>query len=85
MARSRHPNKHIEAAVKHAEALGWRFVKASARAHAWGYLYCPLQTRMGCKVTVYSTPRAPESHAKDIRREVDGCPHAGSSEQGEGN
>jgi uncharacterized protein YjbI with pentapeptide repeats len=29
----------------------------------------------GCRRTVYSTPRKPEGHAKDIRRAVDHCPH----------
>jgi hypothetical protein len=34
MARPRHPNKEIEAAVAHAETLGWRVVPISG--HAWG-------------------------------------------------
>jgi hypothetical protein len=84
MAWPRYSNKHIEAAVKHAESLHWRLVKASAHAHSWGYLLSP-QTRMGCELTVYSTPRVPENHAKDIRREVDGRPHTGANEQGEDN
>ena len=29
----------------------------------------------GCTRAVYSTPRSPEDHAKDIRRAVDRCPH----------
>ncbi|HMC88423.1 MAG TPA: hypothetical protein VKI17_02700, partial [Gemmataceae bacterium] len=41
----------------------------------WGRLYCPAQTRGGCIVTVYSTPRVPENHARYIRRRVDACPH----------
>ena len=39
MAKPRHPNKEIEAAVAHAAALGWRMVPISG--HAWGRLYCP--------------------------------------------
>jgi hypothetical protein len=71
--RPRHPNKHIEAAVQYAESLGWRLIKG--QGHRWGVLYCPHAERGGCKVPVYSTPRVPENHAKDIRRSVNGCPH----------
>ena len=70
-----HPNKHIRAAVECAEINGWLVVKANARAHIWGRIYCPLQNREGCAKAVYSTPRSPEDHAKDIRRAVDRCPH----------
>ncbi len=71
--RARHPNKNIEAAVAYAEGLGWR-VEISG-GHAWGRLFCPLRSREGCKVSVYSTPKNPENHARHIRREVDLCEH----------
>jgi len=70
-----HPNKHIREAVDHAVTNGWRLVKSGPRAHAWGRLYCPVQTRGGCIITVYSTPRVPENHAGYIRRRVQACPH----------
>jgi hypothetical protein len=73
MSRPRHPNKHIEQAIQYAEGLGWR-VEIS-HGHAWGFLLCPLQTRDGCIVPVYSTPRVPEWHARKIRNEVDNCGH----------
>ena len=73
MARPRHPNKHIERAVQYAEALGWRL--EISNGHAWGRLFCPLTTREGCIVSVWSTPHKPENHARHIRREVDLCPH----------
>lgn len=69
MARPRHPNKSIEQAVRYAESLGWR-VEIS-HGHCWGHLLCPLSTREGCIVGVYSTPRNPESHARNIRHAVD--------------
>ena len=72
-----HPNKHIREAIRYAEGIGWRATKARAAAHVWGQLLCPLQTREGCIVRVYSTPRNPENHAKRIRSEVDKCRHAG--------
>jgi hypothetical protein len=71
--RPRHTNKHIEAAVQHAESLGWRLVKG--QGHAWGTLYCPLASREGCKIRIYSTPRNPEGHARQISRDVDSCAH----------
>jgi hypothetical protein len=73
-----HPNKHIKhirAAVDYALGRGWTLRKSSSRAHLWGRLYCPLRTRDGCAKAVYSTPKNPEDHAKDLRRAVDRCPH----------
>lgn len=74
MARPRHPDKHIEAAVQYAESRGWR-VQVS-NGHAWGRLFCPDGTPAGCIISVWSTPRKPQNHARHIRREVDRCPHA---------
>lgn len=73
MSRPRHPNKHIERAVKYAESLGWRVEMSSG--HAWGFLLCPESTREGCIVGAWSTPRNPENHARKITRDVDLCPH----------
>ncbi|RLS50720.1 MAG: hypothetical protein DWH88_00340 [Planctomycetota bacterium] len=74
MARPRHPNAHIEAAVRHGETLGWRV--ALSNGHAWGRLFCPLETRDRCIVLVCSTPRVPENHARQIRRALDSCGHS---------
>jgi hypothetical protein len=73
MSRPRHPNKHIEAAIQHAESLGWRVQLSSG--HAWGKLFCPHRARGSCIISVWSTPRSPENHARQIRRAVDRCPH----------
>jgi hypothetical protein len=43
-----HPNKHIREAIEYAEQRGWEFVKAGARAHSFGALYCPHRERDGC-------------------------------------
>lgn len=72
MARPRHPNKEIEAAVQWAEARGW--VVHMSTGHAWGRLYCPFSSRDGCRVSVWSTPRNAQNHAKGIRRAVSRCP-----------
>lgn len=73
MARHRHPNKEIEAAVQHAEDQGWRvFVGGS---HRWGFLYCPNETRDGCRIGVDSTPVNPEGHARRLLKRINACPH----------
>lgn len=71
MAKAKHPNKHIREAIRYAEKQGWRLVKS--KGHRFGTLLCPAER--GCKQAVYSTPRKPEDHARDIRRMVDRCPH----------
>lgn len=78
MARKRHPNKHIEAALRYAEGRGWRVEGSGKSAHAWGKLYCPHENpdcRCGefCKLSIASTPRSAENHATMITRRVDGC------------
>ena len=69
----RHPDKHIAEAIEYAESRGWRVMPS--KGHPWAIIYCPLRARDGCKMSVYSTPRNPEDHAKDILRFVDACPH----------
>ncbi len=73
MSRPRHPKAPVEKAVQYAEQLGWR-VEIS-NGHAWGRLYCPRSSREGCIISVWSTPRVPENHARHIRKAVDSCPH----------
>ncbi|MFG0315286.1 MAG: hypothetical protein ACF8LL_14015 [Phycisphaerales bacterium] len=76
MSRPRHPKPEIEKAVQYAEQLGWTVRMASG--HAWGRLYCPLSSREGCIISVWSTPRSPSNHARHIRNAVDRCPHRGA-------
>jgi hypothetical protein len=73
VARPSHPNKEIEATVAYAEEHGW--VWSKVRGHAWGKLYCAHHDREGCKLFVWSTPRSPQNHAKQLRRDIDRCPH----------
>ena len=68
-----HPNKHIRTALKYASKQGWKVKKS--KGHSWGIIYCS-HGHNECRMSVYSTPKNPEAHAKDIRRVVDGCPHA---------
>jgi hypothetical protein len=71
LARGRHPNKEVEAAVAEAESQGWTLRK---QGH-WGRLYCAHADRDGCQISVNSTPRDGDVHAKQIRRAIDRCPH----------
>lgn len=76
MARAAHPKKEVESALRHAELHGWQ-VKAGG-SHAWGRMYCPYsdpECRCGrfCIASIWSTPKSPGSHARDLRRVVDNC------------
>ena len=72
MPRSRHPNKEIEAAIREAESSGWTVEMSSG--HAWGHLYCPKNDPDGCIVSIWSTPRSNQNHAKAILRKLKLCP-----------
>jgi hypothetical protein len=74
LSRPRHPSKEIEAAVAFAEARGWG--RRKAHGHAWARLLCPRHDREGCQLSVWSTPKNPENHAKALVRAVNSCPHA---------
>jgi hypothetical protein len=66
-----HPNKHIREALKYAEEHGWSFTMS--RGHAFGRIWCGHGHRR-CQMSIWSTPRNPEKHARAIRRKVDHCP-----------
>lgn len=76
MKRNRHPNKNIEGAIQYAEANGWRYKPAGNSAHAWGRLLCKQQDRTGCSMSIWSTPKDTDNHAKQIRNRVNACPHS---------
>jgi hypothetical protein len=76
MARKPHPKAEVEAALRHAEAHGWTIRLGGS--HAWGKLYCPYndqECRCGefCITSVWSTPRSPGTHGRQLRRVVDNC------------
>ena len=76
MARSSHPKKDIEAALRHAESQGWSVEMGGS--HAWGKIYCPYNDdgcRCGefCIACIWSTPKNPGNHARAILRVVDNC------------
>lgn len=78
MARKRHPKPEVEAAIRHAESHGWRVQVGGA--HAWGRMLCPYDDaacRCGefCITSIWSTPRSPGNHGRQLRRVVDNCAH----------
>jgi hypothetical protein len=73
LARHRHADKDIEAAIRYAESRGWVFVRSGS--HGWGVFRCPHAGRDGHQFTVLSTPRVPRDHAERFRRVVNRCQH----------
>ncbi len=76
--RKRHPDPDIEAAIAYAEGEGWRVKVGGSSSHAWGTMYCPHNDpdcRCGefCITSIWSSPRNPQNHAKQLRRVVDRC------------
>ena len=72
----KHPNKEIQAALKYAEQKGW-LIKVGG-SHAWGKILCPYkdqECRCGefCITSIWSTPKNPSNHARQIRRVVNNC------------
>ena len=77
IVRPKHPNKDIEQAIRYAESKHWRYQPTGNSAHAWGRMLCPLATRDGHAMSVWSTPKSAENHARQIIRNVDACEHTG--------
>jgi hypothetical protein len=78
MARKAHPEPVIEAAIRHAEAHGWRIQEGES--HAWGRMLCPYNgdsCRCGeyCITIIWSTPANAGNHGKQLRRAATN-PHA---------
>lgn len=76
MRQIHHPKKEIGNALAYMARNGWRIEQGGS--HAWGQAYCPFKTlecRHGefCRVSVWSTPKRAESHARALRRVVDSC------------
>ena len=69
----KHPNKHVRAALKYAQTKEWTVKKSGPRAHAWGIIHCSFG-HSECWMSIYSTPKSPENHARNIKKTVDRCP-----------
>jgi hypothetical protein len=78
MVRKRHQNKGIEGAIQFAENHGWSFRESRGAAHPFGVLKCPHNDRncrcgVYCQVSIWSTPKNPQAHARKIHRAVKRC------------
>lgn len=76
MARKPHPKPEVEMAIRHAEENGWTIKEGGS--HAWGRMYCPYNDatcRCGefCIASIWSTPKNPGAHGRQLRRVVDHC------------
>ena len=76
MARANHPKKEVEEALRHAESNGWGVILGGS--NALPSIYCPYndeECRCGefCIASVWSTPKNPGNHARQLKRVVDNC------------
>ncbi|HUR23917.1 MAG TPA: type II toxin-antitoxin system Phd/YefM family antitoxin [Acidimicrobiales bacterium] len=62
-ARTRHPKKDVEQALRFAEERGWT-VSPTAGGHRWGEMICGHGGRNGCRYSIWSTPKNRGSHAQ---------------------
>ncbi|WP_249962239.1 hypothetical protein [Histophilus somni] len=69
---AKHPNKHIQAALDYALSHGWQIVPSGKSAHSFCRLRC-LRGHSEHQMSVWSTPKSPENHAKQIIRKVNEC------------
>ena len=88
MGSKKHSKKEVQAAIEYAESKGWRIEVSGGSGHAWGQMYCPhndKDCRCGefCISSIWSTPRSPGNHAKQIRKVVDKCTGDSSTENEE--
>lgn len=69
----KHTNKEVRAAIEYAISKGWIFTHSNG--HCFGRLRCGSDELEHNKhqLSVYSTPKSPENHAKQIIRLVDRC------------
>lgn len=70
MPRGRHPKKDVEQALNRAERNRLNVQQNRGRGHKWGDVGC--QDTGHPKKSVWSTPRNPGNHAKEINKYTDG-------------
>lgn len=69
---AKHPNKSIQAALEYAKKHGL----GNSAFWALSSLFCRLRCKQGHtehQMSIWSTPRNPENHAKQILRKVKEC------------
>lgn len=67
MTRWSHSKKQVRDALNDAYAAGLEVVDTSAHGHSWGYVQCTVDKQ---RMSVWSTPKNGDNHAKQIRKFV---------------
>lgn len=70
---AKHKDKHIQAAIDYAISQGWTFVKGGKSAHCYAQIRCGNSEHGTHTMSIWSTPKSCENHAKQIRRKVNQC------------
>jgi hypothetical protein len=73
--RNRHPDKDVQKALDAAGDAGAELEVRPKQGHAWGRLSCGGRGQDRCAMLIWSTPRNPYAHARDIRALMRKCPH----------
>jgi len=73
LLKGSHPNKHIQAAIEYAVSKGWVIVESGGSGHPYAKLRCGIHGHTDHSMSIWSTPGAPENHAKQIIRMVNKC------------
>lgn len=55
--RIQHPDETIEAAIKYAEELGWKYQPLASALHVWGRLLCPWHAKEEHYISIYTALR----------------------------
>lgn len=71
----KHPKKEVNDALGYAAQLGF-VVEQTAAGHKWGRITCTC----GAMFSVWSTPKVPFNHGRQIRRWVDQHDHTTDEE-----
>ena len=70
MARPAHPTKEIDEALDYAASKDWTIEKVDpVLMHGADEVPLPHEVD-GCQVSIYSTPRNPQNHAKQLKRAI---------------
>jgi hypothetical protein len=78
MTRWSHPKKQIRDALDGADAAGFDVEDTSGHGHGWGYVMCTLDKQ---RMSVWSTPKNADNHAKQIRHFI--SRHSHPEEEGD--
>ncbi|XES85278.1 hypothetical protein ACBV55_05270 [Franconibacter pulveris] len=68
-----HPDKDIRAAIDSALLKGGYFVPGGNSSHCFGRLKCGIPEHRDHMMSIWSTPRDPRRHARQIIRLVERC------------